>query len=267
MSDRYTDRLSDYLDEELDESERLEIETHLRECPRAFRRSRSSGSSWPARPASRTATTSRGARSLAGHRGAPRTEAARPPVRPACVRSARSAGSGDRLPRSVLLGAARRGLPGHGGAVGHGGLVRRPRAVGPRLRRADSGLDGRCRVPGGLLAGSQLGRRGRPRRRVASGRDDLDPETIRTLEESLMVIEIAIRARRGAPWTPIREIPMSARTWTRPCAARWSCSTARRCSPARRAEDPHGPRSRRRRRTRIVALAPGADTTFAVSPG
>ena len=35
-------------------------------------------------------------------------------------------------------------------------------------------------------------------RRAASGRDDLDPETIRTLEESLMVIEIAIREARRA---------------------------------------------------------------------
>ena len=162
MSDRYTDRLSDYLDEELDESERLEIETHLRECPRVrFDARGAPARRGPRDPPHGRRPPRRGARSLAGHRGAPRTEAARPPVRPARVRPVRPIRRVRRSAPAERSPAPRRGLPGHGGAVGHGGLVRRgPRA--PRLRRADSGLDGRCRVPGGLLAGSQLGRRGRP---------------------------------------------------------------------------------------------------------
>src|SRR5512132_1398182 len=68
---------------------------------------------------------------------------------------------------------------------------------------------------------------------------------------------------------PIREIPTSARTWTRRCGARWNCSTARRCSPARHAEGTPLmlPALAVAAGLASFSLAPGADTVLAVSPG
>ena len=103
MSDRYTDRLSDYLDEELDESERLEIETHLRECPACV-----STLEELRLVVARATRLTDGDRLAAAPDLWPGIEARlepRPHVlpfgRPASARSARSAGSGDR-PRGAF---------------------------------------------------------------------------------------------------------------------------------------------------------------------
>src|SRR4051812_25409601 len=60
---------------------------------------------------------------------------------------------------------------------------------------------------------------------------------------------------------------MSASTWTRRCGARWSCSTARRCSPARLAKDPMLPALALAASLASFTLQTGVDTTFSVPRG
>ena len=194
MSDRYTDRLSDYLDEELDESERREIETHLRACPacvstleelrlvvaRATRltdgdRLAAAPDLWPgieARLEPRSRVLPFGRPSSARSDDRPHGSFSWVQLAAACLVTA------------VLSGTAVwfAGAPAPSAHVS-GELI--PGSTGDAYPAASS--------PGANSAAVED-----LRRALASGRDDLDPETVRTLEESLMVIEIAIREARRA---------------------------------------------------------------------
>lgn len=190
MSDRYTDRLSEYLDQELEGAERAEIERHLLECDEC---------------ASTLAGLERvvtHAAALAGNDPAPPAElwagieARIREARPRPIPIGRAGGS-DRgrffsLPQlaaaclvaAVLSGAAvwyvqRGGPPRESGELipGSRDAVAEPASAHPIAS---------------ATAVEEL------RAALASGRDDLDPATVRTLEESLMVIEVAIREAQRA---------------------------------------------------------------------
>lgn len=197
MSDLYTDRLSEYLDEELAEAERLELERHLSGCAECAATlaelrlvvARASGLAgedawrsdapddlWPG-IAARLETRSRTI--PIGRTGAPERRRATfsvPQLAAACLAAA------------VLSGAAVwfAGSSGPTVASQSGELI--PGSVSDAAIAPAASSN-----PGASSAAVED-----LRRALASGRDDLDPATVRTLEESLMVIEIAIREARRA---------------------------------------------------------------------
>ena len=188
MSDRWTDSLSDYLDEDLELPRRRELEAHLRECDecagtltalrqvvtraRALPEDRLAADLWPgieARIGSRTgAATLPGARSWFERR----LSFSMTQLAAACLAIA------------VLSGAA----------------VWYARTTG--RREAGSLIPGSASTSLAQPAGSNPGATSAAvedlRLALANGREDLDPATVRTLEESLTVIEIAIREARRA---------------------------------------------------------------------
>ena len=192
MSDRFTDSLSDYLDGELNPSRREEMELHLRDCGEC---------------ASTLVSLRRvvgRARSLPEGDLAPGPDlwpgiAARlaqgPPVVPI---SRGTSWSERRVTFSVTqLAAACVAL-----AVISGAAVWYARTAGQR----DAGLLIPGRTTAGQVAAAPAGTTTQAstaaveelRQALASGHDDLDPATVRTLEESLMIIDIAIQQARRA---------------------------------------------------------------------
>jgi anti-sigma factor RsiW len=195
MSDRYTERLSDYLDQELDTAERSELEKHLLECAecaatlaglkrvvaRAEALAEDAGAGVDARvaadlwPAIAARIQSPPRAIPIGHAGGPdrRRSFSMPQLLAACLVAA------------VLSGAAvwyaQKGGPRETGELIPGSASR-----------------GAAAEPAAAHPGASAAAIEEVRAALANGRDDLDPATVRTLEESLMVIEIAIREARRA---------------------------------------------------------------------
>jgi anti-sigma factor RsiW len=189
MSDRYTDRLSDYLDQELEGAERADLERHLLECEEC-------------------SSTLTGLKRVVARAGvlADETTAPAPDLWPgieARIRQPR--------PRAVPIGGA--------APADHRRFFSVPQLLAACLVAAVlSGTAvwfsqrGAPHETGELIPGSTRNAAAETasspaanataveelRAALASGRDDLDPATVRTLEESLMVIEIAIREARRA---------------------------------------------------------------------
>lgn len=195
MSDRYTERLSDYLDQELDTAERSELERHLLECAEC-------------------AATLAGLRQVVVRAGALAEDAdasedariaaeiwpgiaARIQSPPLAIPIGRTGGLDRRHSFSMpqLLAACLVAAVLSGAAVWYaqqGG----PRETGELI--PGSASRGSAAEPASAHPGASAAAVEEVRAALASGRDDLDPATVRTLEESLMVIEIAIREARRA---------------------------------------------------------------------
>ena len=192
MSDRWTDSLSDYLDEELEPSERGAVELHLRDCGEC-------------------AATLAALRRVVGHARSlsERAEHAPGPDRdlwpaiaeriagrpPAIPISRGASWSERRVTFSVTqLAAACVAL-----AVISGAAVWYARTTGQR----DAGLlipgsAPTAVAPAGSTAATSSAAVEELRQALANGQDELDPVTVRTLEESLMIIDVAIQQARRA---------------------------------------------------------------------
>lgn len=200
MSDRYTDRLSEYLDRELAADERLEMEAHLRECAECA----------ATLAGLERVVTRAGALSATDTDPVPdlwpaiESRISRPRMIPIGSAAARAAApERRRLSFSIPQLAAACLVC----AVLSGAMVWYLRNAAPRP--GPSGLQ-----TGELIPGSPRTAMAEPsavthpaassaaveelRRTLANRREDLDPATVRTLEESLMVIEIAIREGQRA---------------------------------------------------------------------
>lgn len=192
MSDRYTERLSEYLDQELDAAERSELEQHLLDCAEC-------------------AATLAGLRRVVGRAGALAESdpvdarvaaelwpgiAARIQPRPRAIPihgaggPARRSFSMPQLVAACLVAAVLSGA-----AVWFAGNAA-PHETGELIPRSAS--RGSAAEPASSHPGASATAVEELRAALASGRDDLDPATVRTLEESLMVIEVAIREARRA---------------------------------------------------------------------
>jgi anti-sigma factor RsiW len=192
MSDRFTDSLSDYLDGELDPSRREEMEFHLRDCGEC---------------ASTLASLRRLV--LLAHSLPERASGPDPDLWPGIA--ARIAGDSPVIPisrgaswseRRVTVSVTQLAAACVALAVVSGAAVWYARTTGQR----DAGL----LIPGRATTGQvALAPAGSPapastaaveelRQALARGHDDLDPATVRTLEESLMIIDIAIQQARRA---------------------------------------------------------------------
>ena len=210
MSDRWTEILSDYLDGELDAAARTELESHLRACSDCsealddLRLVVARARSLPAHAAAPEADLWPGieARIL----GAPAVlkPAATPTIRRAAWTTRRISFSLPQFAAACLALAIV-----SGSAVWfarRSATVEMPRSGGLIIGTADTGT-----VFGGSAPASAENRKGTAskagleelRRILADGRDKLDPATVRTLEESLAIIEIAIgQARRALEADP-----------------------------------------------------------------
>jgi len=188
MSDRYSERLSEYLDHELSAADRSEMDSHLRECAEC-------------------AATLAGLKHVVARAGALAVDAAPEAdlwpgilarigggARPAAIpiETARHAGrnrsfSVPQLAAACLVAAVLSGvavwLAGGGG----------PRETGELIPGSRGAAE-----PASANAGASSAAVEELRGALANGRDKLDPATVRTMEESLMVIEIAIREARRA---------------------------------------------------------------------
>lgn len=195
MSDRYTERLSEYLDEELDTAERSELEKHLLECAactatlaglkRVVARAGALAEDADARVDARVAA------------GLWPGIAARIQSPPRAIPIRRAGGPDRRASFSMpqLLAACLVAAVLSGAAVWYaqkGG----PRETGELI--PGSASRGGAAAQASVHPGASAATVEEVRAALASGRDDLDPVTVRTLEESLMVIEIAIREARRA---------------------------------------------------------------------
>jgi hypothetical protein len=209
MSDRWTEILSDYLDGGLDPASRIELESHLRactDCSEALDDLRvvvARARSLPGRAVSPEVDLWPGIE--ARIRG---TAAPRPLVVPARQTAAwttrRVSFSLPQLAAACLTLAIL-----SGSAVWfarRSSIEQTPRSGGLIVGTADTGS-----VFGGSVPASAENRKGEVskagleelRRILADGRDKLDPATVRTLEESLAIIEIAIgQARRALEADP-----------------------------------------------------------------
>lgn len=198
--ERIRDLLSGYLDGELDPATQRDVDRHLADCAEcaatlsqlAAVKERAGSLSdalpgadlWPGIAAR-----------IGGDRGGS------PAIRPVRRVGARPRGGGFRLSGAQLLAA------GLAVALVSAGLMwlalRRPGPLrGPDARQT-SILAGRGAPPGSLGAAGLEGRDAaedlnRLRRILAESRDRLDPRTVRTLEENLQIIEIAIAQSRRA---------------------------------------------------------------------
>lgn len=195
MSDPYTDRLSDYLDDELSEAERRALETHLRSCAAC------------AATLDELRRVVVRASALAGEDAAAPSPgedlwlgiAERIQPRPRAIPIGRAAGSGRRRATFSMAQLAAACLV---AAVLSGAAVWFAGSAGPRqsgeLIPGSASTEGPAEPAAASHPAASTAAVEDLRRALASGRDDLDPETVRTLEESLMVIEIAIREARRA---------------------------------------------------------------------
>lgn len=200
-SDRYTDLLSEYLDGELDEAARDEVGRHLAGCAACaaaleeLRAVKQRARTLPDAPPGADLWPGIAAR-IGGDRGGS----------PA-IRSLRRVGAPRRARRSLALSTPQLLAAGLAVAlVSAGGmwLALRPGRVpvAPAPAR-DSLLAGPAGEPGDTAlravdAHDAVEDLNRLRRILAEGRDRLDPRTVRTLEENLQIIEIAIAQSRRA---------------------------------------------------------------------
>lgn len=192
MSDRWTDILSDYIDDELELARREELEAHLRECADCTAtladlrlvtdraRALPEGGAdpvpnlWPgimARISHGTGTVPIRRISSWSER---RVSFSMTQLAAACLVAAVLSGSAVWYART----SARREA---------GQLISGPSSTGV-LASTPSASE----PPTTSVAVEEL------RRALASGREDLDPTTVRTLEESLTIIDIAIQQARRA---------------------------------------------------------------------
>jgi anti-sigma factor RsiW len=195
MSDRYSERLSEYLDGELSEPERSDTERHLRTCAAC------SATVDDLRRVIARAGTMAEADALADAAVArdlwPGIEAR---IKPARLERAGWGRSGSLERRRFSFSMPQLIAACLATAVLTGALVWYLRSAGPRQ-------------PGELIPGSASTAAVQPaasnpgassaavedlRRALANQRNDLDPETVRTLEQSLMIIEVAIREGQRA---------------------------------------------------------------------
>lgn len=212
MSDRWTELLSDYLDDGLDAGSRTELESHLRGCPdcsealQGLRLVVARARSLPAR--GETPNVDLWPAIEARIRGAALPPAAHPPAVIPVRRG--SAWTKRRVSFSLpQLAAACVAL-----AIVSGSAVwyARRSALDDRMMRSGGLIAGTgdaqrsgngfgdavpARTNPGQVAPSKAGLE-ELRRILAEGRDKLDPATVRTLEESLTIIEIAIAQARRA---------------------------------------------------------------------
>jgi len=209
MSDRWTELLSDYLDDGLDAGSRTELESHLRGCPDCSEalhdlrlvvaRARTLPAHgetpnvdlWPAIEARiRGAVLPPAPAVIPVRRGSAwtkrRVSFSLPQLAAACVALAIISGSAVWYARRSALDDS---------TARSGGLIAGTADVGrSRDGFGDMTPAGTNR---GQTAPSKAGLE-ELRRILADGRDKLDPATVRTLEESLTIIEIAISQARRA---------------------------------------------------------------------
>ena len=209
MSDRWTEILSDYLDGGLDAASRIELESHLRACTDCsgalddLRVVVARARSLPARAVSPEVDLWPGIEARIRGAAAPRPLVI--PVKQDRAWTTRRVSFS--LPQ--LAAACLALVIVSGSAVWfarRSGLEQAPRSGGLIVGTADTGT-----VFGGSVPASAENRKGELskagleelRRILADGRDKLDPATVRTLEESLAIIEIAIgQARRALEADP-----------------------------------------------------------------
>lgn len=213
MTDRWTEILSDYLDGGLDTAARRELESHLRACPDCtdalddLRSVVARARSLPARD--HAPDVDLWPAIEARIRGAAAQPQAAPPAvipmrRPASWTARRVSFSLPQLAAACLALAIV-----SGSAVWYArrsGLEQPVRSGGLIVGTADTGSAYYGAVPAGTDARKgSAGKAGLEelRRILSEGRDKLDPATVRTLEESLAIIEIAIgQARRALEADP-----------------------------------------------------------------
>ncbi len=207
MSDRWTDRLSEYLDGELSGAERVELEAHLAGCPECvaaldeLRRVMARAGSLEDRPPAADLWPDIAARIGAG---APATAA---PVDLAARRAAKRGGLRERrlsfsLPQLAAASIALMVL-----SAGAAWLVSTPggRIESPAARSAAGGATTVSAVPAvapGVAnydaAVAEL------ERVIEERRDELDPATVRAIEENLLIIDRAIaQAQRALSADPV----------------------------------------------------------------
>jgi hypothetical protein len=207
MSDRWTQSLSAYLDEELELEQRVELEAHLRECgecaatlvglrrvvERAWALPRESAAPipdlWPGiesrlEPPSRAVPIRR-----IGTWAERRVSFSVPQLAAACLAAAIISGGAVWYARTSGQREAGELIPGPSSGGGGGIVASAPPSAS-----------------GGSSPGTASTAVEELRRALANGRDDLDPATVRTLEESLTIIDIAIqqagRALEADPKNP-----------------------------------------------------------------
>lgn len=196
MSDRYTERLSEYLDQELGTAERSELEQHLLECAECA--ATLAGLKRVVARAGGLAEADSDSRADA--RAAAELWpgiAARIQPRPRAIPIPRAGGADRRRSFSMPQLAAACLVA----AVLSGAAVWFARSAGPRETGElipGSARLGAAAEPASAHPGASATAVEELRAALASGRDDLDPATVRTLEESLMVIEVAIREAQRA---------------------------------------------------------------------
>jgi hypothetical protein len=209
MSDRWTELLSDYLDDGLDAGSRTQLESHLRGCPDCSEalqdlrlvvaRARTLPARglapdvdlWPAIEARiRGAALPPAPAGFPVRRGSAwtkrRVSFSLPQLAAACVALAIISGSAVWYARRSAL---------DGPTVRSGGLI----AGTADVDRSRNGFGDM--IPAGTNRGQTAPSKAgleELRRILADGRDKLDPATVRTLEESLTIIEIAISQARRA---------------------------------------------------------------------
>jgi anti-sigma factor RsiW len=210
MSDRFTEMLSDYLDGGLDDSARKELTSHVRGCPECaetledLRLVVARAHTLPERAPSPDVDLWPGIEARI-----------RESARPAVVRINRgSTWTARRVSFSLpqIAAACLAVAVVSGGAVWYArksGLEQSVRSGGLIVGTAETGEGGsalRLAVPSGADGARGAERRAgleELRRILAEGRGKLDPATVRTLEESVTIIEIAIgQARRALEADP-----------------------------------------------------------------
>ncbi|MGE5177095.1 MAG: zf-HC2 domain-containing protein [Hyphomicrobiales bacterium] len=209
MSDRWTDLLSDYVDDELDAASRGDLETHLRGCPdcaavvadlrhivaraRALPGVEPDADLWGGIEARLRPPSIAAARP-------PRGWAARhvtfslPQLAAACLAVAVLSGAAVWYARTSGL---RQGAAIAESSPSPAPAVTDLAPAGEPLSSALSGTSSSA-LPAGATSGPAGEGVEELRRILASGRENLDPGTVRTLEESLTIIDIAIQQARRA---------------------------------------------------------------------
>jgi anti-sigma factor RsiW len=200
MSDRWTDILSDYIDGGLDDGDRRELESHLDGCEecsatladlrRVVSRARSlperapipETDLWPGIEARIRGSARHAAIPTAGAPwSARRVSFSLPQLAAACLAIALISGAAVWYARTSGL---RQAEPSGGLIAGSGGSAATVAVPAAGAPEAGAGIEELRRI-------------------LADGRDELDPVTVRTLQESLMIIEIAIgQARRALDADP-----------------------------------------------------------------
>jgi hypothetical protein len=198
MHDRFAERLSEYLDGGLDETEHRAIGEHVKECAAcaetldALRTVKETAAALPDAPPGADLWPGIAAR-IGGDRGGS------PAIRPL-----RRVGAPTRAPRRVSFSMPQLVAAGVAVAVVSAGAMwltlRREAPVTGQAPSGESPLAGwsaeaLIRDPLSRDAAEDLGRL---RRILSEGRDRLDPRTVRTLEDNLRIIEIAIAQSRRA---------------------------------------------------------------------